>query len=151
MKRRSIKLLRKSHSSEIRNLETNLASACLQAPRVDEENPRTKKFASSLLSEIPMPFASLFGIRTKQQEWRSIKTIPAIPTFMDMSNETRTRILHVVYSFGAAPSSVLCRLVGLTARQVGQIRRWNIPNWRDLTNQHINRANNYARVTLARR
>jgi hypothetical protein len=148
MKRRSIKLLRKARNTEILNLETNHSSAYLQAPKVDEENPRTKKFAGSLLSEIPVPFASVFGIRTKDQEWRSLKTTRAIPTFQDMTNETRTRILHVVYSFGAAPSSILCRLVGLTARQVGQIRRWNIPNWRVLTNQHIARANNFNRIRL---
>ena len=150
-RKRSIKLLRKARNTEILNLETSHSSAYLQKPKIDDENPRTKKFATSLLSEIPVQQSAVFGIRTKDQDWKSIKASSAIPTFKDLTNESRTRILHVVYSFGSAPSSTLSRLIGLTARQVGQIRRWNIPLWRTITNQHVNLANNFNRVVIGRK
>jgi hypothetical protein len=144
------RFLRKIRRSEVLNIETSHSSAVIQVPRPDAELPHTEKFGSSLLSQIPTLAANFFGIRNDIESWRSIKEIPAIPTYMDMSDESRTRLLHVIYAMGNSPSAVVARIVGLTARQVGAIRRWNIPGWKTLTNRHVNNACNFDRLLVKR-
>lgn len=145
MPHRNIPFLRKAHRNEVLAIEANQTTAVKQHPTIDRDNPRTEKFTSSLISQIIAPVASYFYIRTHDGNFRSLKTNQAIPTFMDMTNETRTRILQVTYAWGSAPSTMVGRLLGLTARQIGAIRRWHIPNWREIQNVHVNRANNYRR------
>ena len=144
------RFLRTLRNTEVLNLETRHSSAVIQVPTPDPELPHTEKFESSLVSQLPSLAANFFGIRTANDRWRSIKKIPAIPTFMDMTDETRSRILQVMYSFGSAPSAVVSRFMGLTAGQVGAIRRWNIPEWRTRTNRHINSACNFDRIVQQR-
>jgi hypothetical protein len=144
------RLMRRVRNTGVINLETNPSLASVQTPRVDAELPRTRKFDRGLTSTTPMFQTVFFGLRTAINRWRSIKSNTAIPTYRDMSNATRSQILHVIFTLGAAPSTVVARMVGLTARQVGAIRRWNIPDWRDLTNRHVNRAHNINRVIQQR-
>lgn len=140
--------LRKIRNSEVINLETNPNSAVMQRAQVDPERPATRKFGHTLITANPRPNATVFGIRTRNEEWRSISTEATIPTFMDLTNETRSRILHVIFTYGAAPSSTIAYIVGLTARQIGQIRRWHIQRWRKINNQHVKSANNLGRVVI---
>jgi hypothetical protein len=137
--------LRKARRNEVLAIETNQTTAIRQYPTVDRDNPRTEKFEGSLISQIITPIASYFYIRTRDGNFHSLKTNQAIPSFIDMTDETRTRTLQVIYNWGPAPSSMVARLLGLTARQIGQIRRWHIPNWRLIGNAQIYRANNYRR------
>lgn len=141
--------LKRSRNSETLHLATKHSSAFKKTPATDLEFPSTKKFSSALISQIPLMVAQTFTMRKEQ--WRSITSNQAIPTFMDMSNEERTKIVSIIQSYGCAPSAVLYRVLGLTACQVGAIRRWHLPKWRDLTNQDIYRAFNLNRVVIKRK
>jgi hypothetical protein len=103
---------------------------------VDPENPRTKKYSESLLFTGVRFFKTLVGIKNPKS-YRTLKNNSSIVSIKDMSYETRSRIFHFVRFMGAASSGAIAASLGfVTARQVGQFRRWNFgKNWREYTNR----------------
>ncbi len=73
---------------------------------------------------------------TKASEYNVCKN-GVTPSFSDLTKESRTLILTVLMSAGNIPSRLLTVSTGMLARQVGQIRRWHIQNWKTLTPNRI--------------
>lgn len=131
---------RKIKENQVTNLVTRLTRAIIQKPIHDSENPRTEKFATSLLSQGFKLAVECYGIRTGIDKWRVLKSDPTIPSFMDLSDETRSRIVYMIRLFASSPSLVVAMFFGRNSRSIAQIRRWHIPNWRELNNQDIKNA-----------
>jgi len=129
-------------------LGTTLSSTYVQEARKDPLNPRTTKLNDVLCIQQLVPVQNVISLRTKNNEWRSIKEYPTLASFKDYDNTSRSKVIQVLHSWGNTPSTILGRVLAMTARQVGAIRRYHNPNWRRQGNQYVRRANNFNRIII---
>jgi hypothetical protein len=129
-------------------LGTALSSAYVQEARKDPLNPRTTKINDVLRIQSFVPIINFISLRTTDNSWRSIKANPAIASFKDYDNTSRSKTIQVIGGWGNTPSTVLTQFLALTARQIGAIRRYHNPNWRAQGNRYIRRANNLNRFIV---
>jgi hypothetical protein len=123
-------------------IEPSYSKATVHKPDINPDIPRTKKNSRILVATVSQPKTIVVTYRTKDNRWRGLKTNAAIPSFMDISNESRSEILFRILLFGNACSLLVSEALGFTPRQIGQIRRWNLPWFRQMTNQHLRNARN---------
>jgi len=129
-------------------LGTALSSAFVQEARKDPLNPRTTKIKDVLRMQNFLPMTSSVGLRTADNNWRSLKTNPAIASFKDYDDTSRSTSIQEISGWGCTPSNILIRFLAMTARQIGAIRRHHNPRWRAQGNTHIRRANNIYRFIV---
>ena len=133
-------------------LQAGSSGSSVSGPINDPNNPRTTKLTSVIQSRImvniPFVYCPRKDASGKIKVWRGIKENPAIISFKDMDDTSRSSIVNRLLYWGNTPSCLFLELLGLTARQVGAIRRYHIPNWRNLNNQYLRRALNKYRVVI---
>lgn len=121
--------------SKILSVKTTKSISVIDAPRVDYNNPRTNKFVPVLriiIDKIP----HFVGLKNTNKVFATTKTPPKLASYKYMSYETRSIVLQWIKCMGAAPSKHVAYAMGyLNTRQVGQIRRWHIKDWRTYTNK----------------
>lgn len=106
-------------------------------PDIDVERPSSKKFRGAVVVALQKRIIYPFTLHPRyyNNEWPALKTIPTMPSFMAMSRSSRTELISQIFSSGNTPSQQLTIRLGITARQIGQIRRWWIANWRTRRSQ----------------
>jgi hypothetical protein len=106
-------------------------------PDIDLERPSSRKFRGAVVVALQKKIIYTFTLQPRyvNNEWPALKTIPTMPSFMAMSRSSRTELISQIFSSGNTPSRQLTAKLGITARQIGQIRRWWIDNWQTRKSQ----------------
>lgn len=124
--------LRKQKNSELnRTLRVTVGAETVE-PEIDVERPSSAKFRGAVVVSLQKKLGYTFTLHPKyeQNEWPALKTIPTMPSFMALSRSSRTELISQILYSGNTPSQRLTISLGITPRQIGQIRRWWIPNWK---------------------
>lgn len=119
----------------------NPITTTTRIPAKDRLNPRTMKLTRGISVGGPQQNSIYITLR-RESDLRYCKTNPMMPSFSVFSNEQRTITILTIKSLGNTPSAVASKMVGLLTHQIGAIRRWHIPSWRDMGNTQIRNASN---------
>jgi len=105
--------------------------------RLEPESQASRNLLRNRIVALRIPEGEFyFAITTT--DYQVIKFDRNTPSFKFMTAETRGRLIAFIASWGNAPSKLFRRQIGLTARQVGQIRRKHVPGWRVLNARSTN-------------
>ena len=119
------RLKRKYHSVQVQTF-------LIMVTTENVESYANKKFDHTgfTLKVVERGIDNYYGVRTQELSYTKSGHV-AYQIFTDFS---RTTVLDTLRTLGNTPSPVIHRLIriGLSARQIGQIRRWHISDWRVL-------------------
>jgi hypothetical protein len=117
------------NSTHHRGRQPKVTATHVSVVTENTESEAKQKFirdASKLVEIIQNGQFFHIGIRSK--EYDTCKS--GHPSYKQMTNFTRTTMLRQIQLLGNTASRLVTRFIGLSARQIGQIRRHHFQDWR---------------------